>query len=98
MKDEHCPACDKNALWGGMCRQHHWMHVIIKILVAIFIFWCGVQFGELKSAIRAAYLDSGYGYGMMSAYGGRGQVYGGPAMMGGWTYTTASEATTTQKK
>ncbi|MFH1178628.1 MAG: hypothetical protein V1711_02830 [bacterium] len=36
----------------GMCGQHHWMHLIIKIVIAIFIFWCGVQFGELKGILH----------------------------------------------
>lgn len=91
--------CDKNHM-SGMCGQHYWMHVIIKICVALFIFWCGVQFGELKSMLRSAFHTGGYGYGMMSAYGiDRGQdfYYGGPAMMGGWSYsTTAAPATTTK--
>jgi len=89
---ENCPMCEK----GGMCGQHHWMHVIIRIAVAILIFWAGVQFGELKSIIRAEY--SNYGYGMMGSYGGqRTQTYyvGGPGMMSNWGYTTASAPTVT---
>jgi hypothetical protein len=39
--------------------------VIIKILVALFIFWCGVQFGELKALIHAAYGYQSFGGGMM---------------------------------
>ena len=98
-----CSVCQKGWMGGGMCGQHHWMHVIIKILVAIFIVWCGVQFGELKSAIRAEY--SNYGYGMMrSSSGERAQTYFvGPRMMQNWAYTTATPAptpapTTTTKK
>lgn len=94
MKEGGCSMCDKN----GMCGQHHWMHIIIKILIALFIFWCGVQFGELKSMLRAAYYNGGYGYGMMNSYGvNRSQgYYGVPVgMMGGWTYGTATVPTTT---
>ena len=85
--------CDKNGMWSGMCGQHHWMHIVIKILVALFIFWCGVQFGELKSAIRSGYYGMMSGYGGYGAYGERNQVYyGAPSMMGGWTYSTTGTA------
>ena len=88
MKDakDGCMMCEKRGMHGGMCGQHHWMHIIIKIFVALFIFWCGVQFGELKSAIRNAYYGSGYG--MMSGWsGGRtgNYYYGTPAMMQSFT-------------
>jgi hypothetical protein len=99
MQEEGCPMCDKHHRWGGMCGQHHWMHVIIKIFVALFIFWCGVQFGELKSTIRAAYYNSGYG--MMNSYGlerGQNYYYGTPSMMGGWTYGTATAVPATTTK
>lgn len=44
--------------------HRHWKYVVIKILVALFIFWCGVQFGELKALVRGGYS----GYGMMGGY------------------------------
>ena len=52
---------------GGMCGRHHWKHVLIKILVALFIFWAGVQFGELKGILHGGYASYGNysGYGMM---------------------------------
>ena len=99
MESGGCPMCEKHQC-GGMCRQHHWMHVIIKVLVAIFIFWCGFQFGELKGLLHGGY-GYGGGYGMMSAYRDNlGQDYfyrtsGG--MMNGWAYSAASQATTTKR-
>ena len=80
----------------GMCGHTHWAHIVIKIFVAIFIFWAGVQFGELKGMIRAEYSGSGYGngYGMMGSYDGR---YFGPGMMGGWIQTVTSTSTPTRK-
>ncbi|OYV63817.1 MAG: hypothetical protein B7X03_00050 [Parcubacteria group bacterium 21-58-10] len=58
----HCGHC-----WHG---RHHWAHIAIKILVAIFIFWCGVQFGELRGMLHGSYGNGygGYGYGMMSGW------------------------------
>jgi hypothetical protein len=62
---------------GGMrMGGGHWGHIIFKILVALFIFWCGVQFGEVKGMLRA-----GYGYGMMSPSGGWMQAQNGPPGM-----------------
>ncbi|MDD3531535.1 MAG: hypothetical protein PHV99_03045 [Candidatus Pacebacteria bacterium] len=97
-----CMMCDRHHMQDGMCRQHHWMHIVIKIFVALFIFWCGVQFGELKSAIRSALWSGDYGYGMMNSYGiERSQgYYGVPSGMMGTRYyygtTSAVPATTTK--
>lgn len=80
----------------GACGHGHSRHILIKVLIGLFIFWLGVQFGELKSVLRAGYFQ--HGYGMMGSYGGSGQdYYGGPGMMSGWFSKTASEATTTKK-
>lgn len=90
--------CQKGSVCGGMCSQHHWMHAVMKICIALFIFWCGVQFGELKSTVKAIYYGSGYG--MMNAHVLRDQDFfytdvpqrGG--MMGRW-YEADVVATTT---
>ncbi len=90
--NSNCAACEKN----GMCGQHHWVHVVIKICVAILIFWAGVQFGELRALLR---IDlGGYsGRSMMGAYGGRDQVYIAPPMMTTWATSAVKTATTTKK-
>ena len=57
---------------GAWCDMHghsSWGNTVVKILLALFIFWCGVQFGELKALVH------GGGYRMMDA------SYGGPGMM-----------------
>ncbi len=75
----------------------HWMHMVIKIAIALIIFWAGVQFGELKGIIRGGY----GGYGMMGGYYGEGGRVYGPSMMYGWTQQAATPkaatATTTKK-
>ena len=67
--------CNCNS-WGGMHGRHgHWKYMLVKILVAIFIFWAGAQFGELKAMLHGAYGNYG------GVYNTRG------AMMGGtWSY------------
>lgn len=95
-KEGGCSMCEGRSMCGGMCGQHHWMFTIIKIAVALLIFWSGVQFGELKSALHANYGGYNTGYGMMGSYGERNRgYYGTPTMMGGWTYTTTAPTTTT---
>lgn len=90
-----CGSCG-HGMGMGMCGHTHWAHIIIKIFVAIFIFWAGVQFGELKGMIRAEYSGYGYGsgYGMMGSYDGR---FFGPGMMGGWIQTVTSTSTQIRK-
>ena len=75
----------------GHCFMHghgrrHWGHILVKVLVAVFIFWCGVQFGELKSVLHGGYGYGYNGYGMMGSYTtGKGQnYYYGPGGMMGW--------------
>ena len=66
---EGCEMCGRGM---GMkcCGRGHWVHIIVKILVAVFIFWCGVQFGELKGALHDRYPQQygNYGYGMMGGW------------------------------
>lgn len=57
-----------------MCGHRHWGHVLIRIVIAIFIFWAGVQFGELRGMLRSEY----YGHGMGGSYGSQ---WGKPFMM-----------------
>lgn len=84
---------------GGVCGTHmcssHMRHVVIKIVVAVLIFWCGVQFGELKSLLH----EGRYDRGMMSSYNARVYQDGATVepMMGGWVTTQAPAATTSKK-
>ncbi|NNM83781.1 hypothetical protein HKL94_00995 [Candidatus Parcubacteria bacterium] len=83
---EDCSVCHGYGMRGGMCR-HHFGHILIKLLIAVFIFWCGVQFGELEGI-----LHDGYGnFRMMDSNGWSTQGYGGPAMMYGDTYGSAPQ-------
>ncbi len=79
-----CSGCGEGGCWygAGWCGHGNWKHALMKIVVAIFIFWCGVQFGALRSYWHG-------GYGMMNGYGTGGSYYGqssyGPGMMN-WQY------------
>lgn len=75
---------------GDMCRHRHWQHIIIKVLVALFIFWAGVQFGELKALVHS-YLGGYGGYGMMGWAAQSDQEYfRSPAMMYNGVYGTGA--------
>lgn len=90
-----CSMCHGWGMHGGKCR-HHFGHILVKFVIAVFIFWCGVQFGELKGILHGGYDN----YRMMGSNGwGTQGYYGGPAMMYG-TYGSATQAvpaTTTRK-
>jgi hypothetical protein len=50
----------------GWCRDGHWKHAVVKALIALFIFWAGMQFGALRGAYH---MNSGYyGYGSNQMY------------------------------
>lgn len=67
-------------MWGGCgCgHHHHGRHFLAKIIILIFVFWLGSQFGELKAFHRGYGMMDGYGYpnGMMQGYyGGYNEGY-----------------------
>lgn len=91
-----CQMCSMHGTIG----RNHWMHVVIKISIALIVFWAGVQFGELRATVRGGE----YGYRMMGGYYG-GQVnrgYYGPNMMyrnvQGTVAQPANTTATTTKK
>ena len=55
--------CGGWSMWGG---RRHWGYIVLKILVALFVFWAGMKFGELKALVRAQYPGYGGGYGWPS--------------------------------
>ena len=81
MDKERMEGCECGCHDGtcGMWGHHHWGHMIIKIFIVLFIFWAGVQFGELKAAVDS-FTAGGMGYGHNVYYQSEGQ-----GMMGGWT-------------
>ena len=52
------------------------IRALTAIIVLIFVFWCGFQFGEMRASIGP--IRGGYGYGMMTG----GGYYGGGMMDG----------------
>jgi len=91
-KENACEKCWMHGVGGG---HHHWMHIVIKVAIAVFVFWAGMQFGELKGMLRGSYGGYGYGRGMMGGYYGNdvNRVYG-PNMMYGLVQQVAPKSTT----
>ncbi len=78
---EHGGGCMCSMCGGGMWGHHHWGHMLVKLVIVLFIFWAGVQFGELKAIVE----NSNFGP-MMGGWGGYSNVY--PVQgttMGGWS-------------
>lgn len=66
-KNVHGEGCMCGMCGGGLWGHHHWGHMLIKLIIVLFIFWAGVQFGELKSMVENSYYS-----GMMGGWGGQG--------------------------
>ena len=62
---EHGEGCMCSMCGGGMWGHHHWGHMLIKLIIVLFIFWAGMQFGELKAMVQNSYYS-----GMMGGWGG----------------------------
>lgn len=74
--DQQDEKCGGRGMMHGMC-CHGGKRVLGAIIVTLFVFWCGFQFGEM----RASFGERGYEYGMM-----RENLNGyGPGMMRGYS-------------
>ncbi|MFI5260488.1 MAG: hypothetical protein ACHQU0_01695 [Candidatus Paceibacteria bacterium] len=67
MDTQHGEMFEKDEMWGKCCRKHMGMRALTAVVVAIFIFWCGFQFGEMRATI-----GGGYGFGARMMQGGWG--------------------------
>ncbi len=76
--------CDGKGMMHGMC-HHRGARVLGAIIVTLFIFWCGLQFGEMRASFGGERGYYGQGYGMMQGNGYNGYGYG-PGMMRGYNY------------
>ncbi len=56
---------------GHWCR-HSAVRALTAVIVLIFVFWCGFEFGSMHEYARGGFVRGEYG----------------PGMMGGWGYTT----------
>ena len=90
--------CEGSSAWGMYGGHHHGAgHLIVKLIIIVFVFWAGVQFGALKAVADGRADGYQRGYGMMGNYyygdaGGYGVGYG-PGMMVGYR---SAPATTTK--
>ena len=58
-----CTECaGHTGMYHGCRGQYHWVYMIVRIVIVIFVFWCGVQFGELKGMIRSQMLAPHVGW------------------------------------
>ena len=77
-----CKGCGQGqcgSCCGGMCSsmmghgchggKRYLIQVILKIIILILVFWCGVKIGEMTGFIKASYgqkiEQNGFGSGMM---------------------------------
>jgi hypothetical protein len=85
---EHGDGCMCGMCQGGgygMMGGKHWMYIVIRIFIVMFIFWAGVQFGELKAYVENSMYNNTYGS-MMNGWGGpHTMMYSGGATTNvGW--------------
>ncbi len=64
-----CAMCKSVGLGCNM----HWMHWALRLAIILFVFWAGIEFGELKAFVESN-VDGGYGYHSQMMRGG---YYGG---------------------
>jgi hypothetical protein len=68
MDTQHGEMYEKNEMCSGKrCHKHMAVRALTAVIVAIFIFWCGFQFGEIRAS-----LGGNYSYGARMMQGGWG--------------------------
>lgn len=101
VKGCQCGACQGAGMmgcdmcWGHGYRHHGGMHMVIRIFLVLFVFWAGVEFGELKEKIR----QQEFGGFMMGRYSDWNTDYSRVMpMMGNATVQVEQVATSSKKK
>ena len=74
---------EEKMMWRTKHREYKAIRVLTAVVVVIFVFWCGFEFGEIRASIG---LEHGGGsYRMMQGGWGGNTVYNGmrtyPTMM-----------------
>ena len=79
-------------------RNHMLMRVLIGLIVLIFTFWCGMQLGELRSAVGLAHggPERAWNGNMMYTTGSSGTVQMHTMIPAGTTTITPATGATTQ--
>jgi hypothetical protein len=76
---ESCEMGDKNKMmWKMKRREHRAIHALMAIIVVIFVFWCGFEFGEIRGSV-----GMGHTFGhrtMQSGFSGGNEMYNGGTM------------------
>jgi hypothetical protein len=57
---------EQKMLWKMKRREHRAIRALIAIVVVIFVFWCGFEFGEIRASVG---MRHNYGYNMMQGAG-----------------------------
>lgn len=81
---------EQKMMWKMKRREQGAIRALSAIIVVVFVFWCGFQFGQIRASVES---HRGYGYGMMQNGFGDGMMYNTvtmhPVMM-----ATSTKATT----
>jgi hypothetical protein len=58
---------EQKMIWKLKRREHRAVRALMAIIVVIFVFWCGFEFGEIRASVGPHHM---YGYNMMQNGGG----------------------------
>jgi hypothetical protein len=65
-ENENCEKCGDKMMWKMKRREYRAIRALMAIIVVIFVFWCGFEFGEIRAS---ANVGRGFGYNMMQGGG-----------------------------
>ncbi len=66
--DKKC-SCGEAGMSCGMCGHHHWSHWVVKAAILLFVFWAGMEFGEVRALLHSDYSYRSFGPTMMGNEG-----------------------------
>lgn len=77
MDMEHGDMSDEKKGWKMRCGQMAAIRALTAVIVIVFVFWCGFEFGEIRASAGG---EHSFGYRMMQSFPNQG--WNGPIQYG----------------
>lgn len=65
METGHDEMSSEKRMWKMKRREYMAMRMLTAVIVIVFIFWCGFEFGEIRASVGLAHGYGGQRMGMM---------------------------------
>ena len=72
---------DEKMMWKMHCREYMALRILTAVIVTIFVFWAGFEFGEIRASVGpmhyGSFMMDGFRGGAVDTIAPPGSVYNG---------------------